>query len=624
MVISEDTLPRLAEEKDGLRRRLDRITSELEGTESRLNEERTLRKKLEQDQDRRNRDLEASWAKVLQEKQDNWEAKEKAFEEKVENQDRLLKELKANYEVSQRLGQNVESGSSWRGGASATELEMAHAELDKTTSRLADIEARNEDLRVQLAQATSQSLSGRPVDLQDDPTFQTLQAENSALLRKFDEARQDRDAERLELEDRLGQSERQKKQMCREIESLKQRVEKVADYEELRRELEMIKSIEFSTGVEEDAAEAPPFVGNGDAQKGGKDSLEHLLMTRNKKLSSEMTILRVSHQDLQKQLADLQEELSRTHADLEKSQQLTASLENDLLRVQGDGSNALPSSGLSTVGSLRYPQSTRRGRSSPTSSIISGFETGSRTPSSTLEALRAGEPVGGGSGILPMIQAQRDRFKQKNSQLEEELSKQQATVSSLRQEITSLQRDNLSLYEKTRYVSTHNRGPPHTTSSSSAYSQEPSHTAIQISSDSSSRPLDRYKSQYEANLSPFAAFRGRETARAYRRLSFPERAIFSIMRLVFATRTSRNLFAGYCLALHVLVFIMLYQSGTTGVGKYSASIGGGGGGGDGGGGNGGIGAPGVVAAPGDHAAQDGVPETGIQMTFTKADGAIVY
>lgn len=574
LVVSEDTLPKITEERDTLRRRLDRITSQLEDTERRLNEERTSRSQLEQDQRRQNNELEISWSKVLQEKQDNWEAKEKALQEKLENQDRLLKELKANYEVSQRLGQNAgsESESVWQGDAAATELEMAHADLEKTTARLADIEARNEQLRMELAQAVSQSQSGRSSNVQDDPAFQTLQSENSALLRRLDAARLDKDAEKHQWENKLVQIERQKHQMGNEIEELKLKNERWADYDELRRELDMIKSIEFSTGDDDDP-DTTSFLANGTAQKGSKESLEQLLMTRNKKLSGELTMLRVSHQDLQKQLHNLQEDLSRSNADLEKSQQLTVSLENDLLKVQEESSNDFPSSGMSVAGTLRYPQSTRRGRASPTSSIISGFDTGSRTPSSTLEALRAGEPVGGGSGILPMVQAQRDRFKQKNSQLEDELSKTYATVTSLRQEIASLQKDNLSLYEKTRYVSTYNRGLPTTTSSSSAYSQEPSHATIQVSPNASSGTFDRYKTQYEANISPFAAFRGRESARAYKRMSLPERIIFSITRMVLANRTSRNLFAGYCIALHILMFLMLYRSGTVQVDKQAAGLG---------------------------------------------------
>ena len=294
-----------------------------------------------------------------------------------------------------------------------------------------------------------------------------------------------------------------------------------------------------------------------------------------------MAVLRVSHQDLQQQLTALQEAMSTTNAELEQSQNLNATLEADLAKVQQEASNAFQSSAMSTTGTYtsRYPTSThmantygeRRGRTSPTSSIISGFDppSSSRT---TLEALRAGEPVGGGSGILPMVQAQRDRFKQKNSQLEEELSKQYAAVSSLRQEIASLQKDNLNLYEKSRYVSTYNRGQQ--SSSASTYGQNAQATAIQVSSDTpSGLSLDRYRSAYEANISPFAAFRGRESTRAYKRMGLPERIVFSITRMVLANRTSRNLFAGYCFALHVLIFVMLYWMQTADIVKHASNLG---------------------------------------------------
>ncbi len=333
------------------------------------------------------------------------------------------------------------------------------------------------------------------------------------------------------------------------------------------------QSIEFSTLDEDDASPAAESEGNGDlAPANGavtgdkKDSLEQLLLARNKKLSNEMAVLRVSHQDLQQQLESMQETMSNTNSELERAQNLNATLETDLVKVQQEASNAFPSSAMSVAGTYtsRYPSSSynansfpsRKGKVSPTSSIITGFDPQSASRN-TLDAIRAGEPVGGGSGIMPMIQAQRDRFKQKNIQLEEDLSKQYDTVSSLRQEIASLQKDNLNLYEKSRYVSTYSRGAP--ASSASAYAQPPQSTAISVSAETpSGLSLDRYRSTYEANLSPFAAFRGRESTRAYKRMSLPERVVFSVTRMVLANRTSRNLFAFYCFSLHVLIFVMLY------------------------------------------------------------------
>lgn len=571
LLLSEDTLPKVTLENEHLQRSVSKLTSQLEETETRLENERTARRTLEEGLETKVKEVETSWAAVLEEKKDNWEAKEKLLEDKVENQDRLLNEIKASYEVTQRMGQSEENEGG-RGHVTSAELEMVNSDLERTSVRLAEVEARNEQLRIELAQAASQVPSQPALNLEDDPLFMRMRSENSSLLRKVDAARVERDARKRELDAKLRSLERETTMLKEERDTLKIKVQKWSDYEDVKQELEVLKSIEFSTGDDDEpdveATAAQAGLENGSSGKGKNDTLEQLLLARNKKLSDELTILRVSHQDLQARLQSMQEDLSRVNDELERAQHLNATLENDLANVH-DGANAYPSN-ASVAGTYvsRYPQSQanfgRKGRISPTSSIISGFDPRSQAHlgGTSLEALRSGEPVGGGSGILPMITAQRDRFKKRNSQLEGELSESHRTISSLRQEIASLQKDNLNLYEKTRYVSTYNRAGP-TSSSASSYATNPNPSTIQMSnSTSSGLALDRYRSAYESNISPFAAFRGRESARAYKRMSLPERVVFSITRMVLATRTSRNLFAGYCVALHLLVFLSLYWLGT--------------------------------------------------------------
>ena len=316
---------------------------------------------------------------------------------------------------------------------------------------------------------------------------------------------------------------------------------------------------------------------NGLAVGGRKDSLEQLLLARNKKLSSEMAVLRVAHQELQREIEHLQNTVSTTNGDLDQARSLNATLENDLLALQQEASNQFPSSARSI--SSRYPTSathmtspyaSRTRRSSPTSSIISGFDS-QRSPY---------EPGDGSSGasILPMVQAQRDRFKQKNSQLEGDLQKQYGLVSSLRQEVAALQKANLSLYEKTRYASTYQRASPVGAAATSGVHPRGGASVILMPRDDmpntpGSPAMDRYRSAYEANLTPFAAFRGREAARAYKRMQAPERAVFAFTRIVLANRMSRNLFAGYCIALHVLVFAMLYWMQGADTHKHAARLG---------------------------------------------------
>ncbi|KAM0255320.1 hypothetical protein ACHAQJ_005910 [Trichoderma viride] len=560
MLVSEDTLPKVTEENQHLQKSVSKLTTQLEESESRLQSERVARKDLEDNLEAKVKEVEMSWTAVLDEKRDNWEAKEKTLEDKVANQERLLSELKANYEVNQRLGKaSSDDQDGQRNQALNAELEMLHGDLERTSSRLAEVEARNEQMRLELAQTKSSRQSQNSTSLEDDPGYMRMRSENSSLIRKLEAARVDKEGFKRDIDSRLRSAEREAALLKEEKESLKAKVDKWGDYEEVKQELEVLKSIEFSTGDDDEA----PHEIEGVTSKG--DTLEKLLLARNKKLNDELTILRVSHQDLQRRLEDLQEELSRTNAELEKAQNLNEKLESDLENLQAEGANAFPS-GASVAGTyITRAQGRKGGRISPTSSIISGIDP--RTTSGERE------PMGGGSGILPMVMAQRDRFRKRNAQLEQELSDSHRAVQQLRQEVAALQKDNLTLYEKTRYVSTYSRGGA-TTSSSSAYATNPNPTTVSIGGTGNpGMEMDRYRKAYESNISPFAAFRGRESARAYRRMSLPERVVYSITRMVLASRTSRNLFAAYCVALHILVFFSLYWLGTTDLERHASNFG---------------------------------------------------
>ncbi|KAI6866188.1 hypothetical protein KC323_g4037 [Hortaea werneckii] len=644
LVTAEEVVPRLEGENQGLRKQNAKLNAQLEESEKSLEQERTKRVEVEQEQDRKIREVEGSWDRVLKEKEENWTAKEKALEEKAEGQERLLKELKANYEVSQRLERSggEETQDMSRGSATQAELDIVNSELEKANTRLADLESRNEQLRVELAQSAGQAnSSAKSTAVEDDPAYMRLRSENQSLLRKLDTARYDKDSEKSSIESKLRGLEREISSLKADRDALQARVQKWNDYEEVKRERDMLRTIEFSTTDDTEAGDEElqkQINGSADSTAKNGESLEQLLLSRNKKLSNDLTELRVSQNELHQRFEQLQEDLSTANMDLEKSQKLNATLENDLQKAQQHASNAFENMSVAGTWTSRHPAksaygSTRRGGgTSPTSSIIGGFDpnnTGAGSPrlgSAGLESLRAGAggggggggagPDGGNQGILPMVTAQRDRFKKKISELEAELQKQYTLVSSLRSEIASLQRDNLNLYEKTRYVSTYNRA----SGGASSYAANPNPSTIPIGSSSSSSfdttgpaasASDRYRTAYEANLSPFAAFRGRETQRALKRMNLLERAVFQVTRMVLATRASRNLFAGYCVALHVLVFVMLYWMGmgdlesrgsvgaATAAGVAAAGGGGRGVGDAGFGGSGGVGSAGNVGSGGD-------------------------
>ncbi|OAA77493.1 casp [Akanthomyces lecanii RCEF 1005] len=559
MLVSEDTAPKLRDENKHLQENVAKLTAQLEETETKLQSELAARKDLEGNLDTKVRDVELSWNAVLGERKDNWEAREKSLEEKVESQERLLNELKATYETNQRLGKAGDDQEGMRSQASRAELDMLHSDLERTSARLADVESRNEQMRLELAEAKSSASSQPKASLEDDPDYMRMRSENSSLIRKLDSTRLEKESLKRDLDTKVRSTERELNLLKEEKDSLKSKVQKWSDYDEVKQELEVLKSIEFSTGDDDDDM---PTVKDGETEAG--NTLEKLLLGRNKKLGDELTVLRVSHQDLQTRLEDLQEEMSKTNADLERSHNLNEKLERDLEQMHAEGANAFPS-GASVAGTYVTRAQTRRGgRISPTSSIISGLD-----PRGGGER----EPMGGGSGILPMVTAQRDRFKQKNAQLEKDVSESHKTVQQLRQEVAALQKDNLNLYEKTRYISTYNRSGA-TSSSATAYGENPNPSTVAIGGTGTpGMAIDRYRAAYESNISPFAAFRGRESARAYQRMSLPERAVYSITRMVLASRSSRNLFAAYCVALHLLVFMCLYWLGASDLEKHAGSLG---------------------------------------------------
>jgi homeobox protein cut-like len=240
LVTADEVVPRLTEETEQLKKQVSSLSKQLEDTEQRLRQEQNSRQQLEGSKDEKIKAVETSWTAVLSEKQNNWEAKEKALEEKLEHQDRLIKEIKASYEVSQRLNKDDTADIS-RAGPTAAELEIVHSELDRSNSRLAEVEARNEQLRLELAQSASQSESTNSTAIEESPAFLRLQSENSSLLRRLETSRMDKTSDKRKWEVQIRTLEREVTALKTDRESLKQKILQWSDYDNLKQELEVLK-----------------------------------------------------------------------------------------------------------------------------------------------------------------------------------------------------------------------------------------------------------------------------------------------------------------------------------------------------------------------------------------------
>jgi homeobox protein cut-like len=199
----------------------------------------------------------------------------------------------------------------------------------------------------------------------------------------------------------------------------------------------------------------------------------------------------VAHSDLESRLSELQSSHNTALQDLQRHKALNEKLEEDLSRMN-DHATAYAGS---VVGSTRYTMRAPTNRpSSPTSSII-----GSRDDA----FVKAATPE---ASILPIVTQQRDRFRARNAELEEDLRKQLTIISSLRSEIQTLQKDNLGLYEKVRYLQQYAKGAA---VDGDADSLEQGHGASGSLRPGTGIGLERYRNAYEESITPFEAFRGK-------------------------------------------------------------------------------------------------------------------
>ncbi|KAI5801175.1 hypothetical protein EDC01DRAFT_509681 [Geopyxis carbonaria] len=81
-----------------------RINGQIENLETSVNFKNKELQRKEREKEEEAARVEEVWRGVLDEKARNWEGKEKALTEKLEHQENVLKEMKASFEVAQKMG----------------------------------------------------------------------------------------------------------------------------------------------------------------------------------------------------------------------------------------------------------------------------------------------------------------------------------------------------------------------------------------------------------------------------------------------------------------------------------------------------------------------------------------
>ncbi|RUS14710.1 CASP C terminal-domain-containing protein, partial [Endogone sp. FLAS-F59071] len=324
--------------------------------------------------------------------------------------------------------------------AKLAELDIVMMDLERANGKIVEVERKNELLRAEI-----ESLGGgESADKsQDEQRFLQQEAEISKLIKDVETYKGLVAKTEARLTKRIGELTKDVATKTEELEGLRAKLRGFEDYDQIKRELEIMKYVEFSTGDDDD--DLPAFDAGGVLSSSNNfasdrprssarpDTLETLLMEKNRKLQSEVTELKVARDEDQLALADTTAALTATEARLAETVALVKRLEDDLLALDSAATAVSPAPTTaallvaSPVGELPEPRA-----------------------SYDAAALAAGGKDD--KGILPIITSQRDRFRQRNAELEEELRRQGDVVEDLRGEVSTLRADNLKLYERLKFV----------------------------------------------------------------------------------------------------------------------------------------------------------------------------
>ncbi|XP_059685425.1 protein CASP isoform X5 [Gavia stellata] len=406
--------------------------------------------------------------------------------------------------------------------AKADEIEMIMTDLERANQRAEVAQREAETLREQLSSANKSLQLATQIQKAPDVAIEvltrsSLEVELAAKEREI--AQLVEDVQRLQgsltklRENSSSQISQLEQQLTAKNSTLKQLEEKLkgqADYEEVKKELNILKSMEFAPSESSGAQDA-------------SKPLEVLLLEKNRSLQSENATLRITNSDLSVRCADLQIQLTEAVSTLAGQKELIAKLEHDLSTIQALSTVHRPDAEGAAVPSLeKIPE--------PIKEATALFYGHPPSPGTSF-------PEGQVDSLLSIISSQRERFRTRNQELEGENRMMQHTVHALQSELDNLRADNIKLYEKIKFLQSYpGRG------------------------GSRDDTEQRYSSQYEERLDPFSSFSRKERQRKYLSLSPWDKATLSMGRLILSNKTARTVAFFYTLFLHCLVFLVLYKT----------------------------------------------------------------
>lgn len=411
-----------------------------------------------------------------------------------------------------------------------SELNLLTDEVERAQTRLLSLEREKEQLRSQL-----QAVHSEETQLQerlDEEASSNLEASLTAKEKIISELHHE-----LHLVETTLGSERE--QHVAEVKKLKALLsEKDVILEELKREIserpttkqveDLRKQVKILQAVGYNSVEAEDWELATRGEDMGK--LETLLLDKNRKMEHELTQVKVQLLEKTQTASDAEQKVKDLEAKVVEQKALIVKLEDDILKGYG-------------------PSHDRRHAKQS-----DDWDVPDSKPTDVMEQNGGGKGVDDDdqNSMLAVICSQRDRFRLRLRETEEELRMARDKCQALTVDLERSKADNVKLYEKMRFVQDYSQQKPTKGRSGKKRGED-------LESGMTGDVESKYKKMYEDDINPFTAFSKKEKERRYKELGIRDKITLTSGRFLLGNKYARTFIFFYSIGLHLLVFASMYR-----------------------------------------------------------------
>ncbi|KAJ8752747.1 hypothetical protein K2173_007057 [Erythroxylum novogranatense] len=455
-------------------------------------------------------------------------------EQSLQDQLRQAQESVVNMQKLHELAQSqlfeVRAQSDEERAAKQSEVNLLINEVERAQSRLLSLEREKGVLRSQL-QSANEDTGNKKSDNADSNKI----LENSLIAKE--KIISDLNMELHNVETTLAN---EREQHMVEMKRLNAALnEKEVALEEMKKELQarptsklvddLRKKVKIFQAVGYNSIEAEDW----EAATIGEEltKMESLLLDKNRKMEHELTQLKVKLSEKATLLQTDEDKIAELNAKVNEQQKLIQKLEDDILK----GYNS-----KDRKGSLFEDWDLSESGGAEQSELAVQHVEHKHVSSEQDQ-----------SSMLKVICNQRDRFRARLRETEEEIRQLKERIGQLTAELEKTKADNVKLYGKIRYVQDYNHEKV-VSRGSKKHNED-------LESGFISDVESKYKKIYEDDINPFAAFSKKERDQRYKELGIRDRITLSSGRFLLGNKYARTFAFFYTIGLHILVFTCLYR-----------------------------------------------------------------